>query len=467
MLQDQGTVVVAADVLFRASVDLLATKDYVYALADAAVAELSHTAGMAGDDSTAHAFAAVYEPAAQIIVEGVSGAGQALGLTAAKLLAAAVNYKAADDAVAAKFLRGIDVQSVATNTRQPECEKQQIAQELPTVTGSKQVHEIPIIGKFWPQGDPDRLHQAGDIWLQLAAKIDDAQFHAHQHVAPVDANCQGPMIDALHEYVKQIYVPNPSGATDIAAGRPLMENVSGACRKIGSACHDYADAIHECRNTLIALGVTAGIITVGGILLTVFTAGGSDAAAVAADGVIVADAAVAAETLAGAAERAVAAVAVAEAESIVAAEPAKLATLGVITAGGVFAIAGAADAAPGIVLTGTLAMPSPAIGPPVPPIPASGTFPPYPPARAAAATAWLASLPSRDAAYGTPDDIAYQIRTAGHPERLMETGLPPGPGTTVWADGYVRQEALCMSLTAKRSRRPGRGERPLLLVSRS
>jgi hypothetical protein len=44
----------------------------------------------------------------------------------------------------------------------------------------------------------------------------------------------------------------------------------------------------------------------------------------------------------------------------------------------------------------------------------------------------VAALDTRDPVYGTPDDIAYQIRVAGQPEVAM----PIGGGNVFWADGY-------------------------------
>jgi hypothetical protein len=215
----------------------------------------------------------------------------------------------------------------------------------------------------------------------------------------------------------------------IDAGHPLMENVSAACRSMSQICQQYADAIDTCRNTLIGLAVAAGIITVAGVLLTVFTLGGSDAAAAAGDAALVADAAAAAEALAAAEAELAAAAVVAEAESVVAAALARLAAAGLITATVVVATAGAADAAP--LLSGNLTA-IPATVPPLPPGPPSGAFPPYSPANAAAAAAWSNTLLTRDPVYGTPDDIAYQIRVAGQPERE----IPTGTGLSVWADGY-------------------------------
>ncbi|MFF2147451.1 hypothetical protein [Kitasatospora sp. NPDC058190] len=62
---------------------------------------------------------------------------------------------------------------------------------------------------------------------------------------------------------------------------PITANavVAVACRELQSICNDYAKAIDDCQDRLIELGVTAGVATTGGVLPTVFTLGGSDAAA--------------------------------------------------------------------------------------------------------------------------------------------------------------------------------------------
>src|SRR5262249_60055643 len=73
-----------------------------------------------------------------------------------------------------------------------------------------------------------------------------------------------------------------------------------------------------------------------------------------------------------------------------------------------------------------------ATGPPLPPTPPGGKSPPFPPAQQAAAAQWMAGLNTRDPVFGTPDDIAYQIRVAGQPEVAM----PIGGGNVFWADGY-------------------------------
>jgi hypothetical protein len=443
---------IVPDVLFRASVQMRDTKDFVYAIAGGTVGDLHVSAGMAGDDQTAHSFAAKYEPAAQTIVKGISGAGQGVGMTASKLLRVAADYLAAEDRTAARFTGAINTDSFAAAPA-PDCEPQNVAAALPMVTGSKEVHEIPVIGKFWPQGDPDKLRATAKVWAQAAELIDQAQSNAEQHSSPVPVYCSGGTVTAFEKNVHRIYSANPSGNTIVDPGQPLMENLSASCRQMQRVCDGYADAIEDCRHTLIALGVAAGIITAGGIILTIFTFGGSDAAAAAGDAALAAEAATAAEALLVAEEEAVAAAAIAEAEAVIEGALAKLAAAGVVTAAVVAGTGGSASAA-GPALAG---MPAaiPAVVPPIPPGAPSGLFPPYGPGDQQAATAWANTLQTRDPVYGTPDDIAYQIRTAGQPERY----IPTATGGGVWADGYRDSDGALID--AKHVRNQGCSPRTL------
>jgi hypothetical protein len=58
------------DTVFRASRQYLDTKDFVYGIAEGTAGDLSYSAGMAGDDQTAHQFASKYEPCAQTVLRG-------------------------------------------------------------------------------------------------------------------------------------------------------------------------------------------------------------------------------------------------------------------------------------------------------------------------------------------------------------------------------------------------------------
>ncbi|MFF2631157.1 hypothetical protein ACFVUN_36005 [Kitasatospora griseola] len=177
-------------VVFRASVEFLDTKDFVYAIAAGNAGDLASASGMAGDDSVAHSFAAKYEPAAKTIVKAIGTAGQGMASISGRLLTMAANYLAIENSIAAAMTGRIDTSS-GTAQRAQECEPREAYNSLPMVTGSKEVHEIPVVGKFWPQGDPDRLRHAGQVWAKCASLIDDAQVNAGRYAAAVVEQCQG------------------------------------------------------------------------------------------------------------------------------------------------------------------------------------------------------------------------------------------------------------------------------------
>ncbi|MFJ1796572.1 restriction endonuclease fold toxin-2 domain-containing protein [Kitasatospora griseola] len=437
--------------VFRASVEFLDTKDFVYAIAAGTAGDLaSSSSGMAGDDSVAHSFAGKYEPAAKTIVKAIGTAGQGMAAISGRLLTMAANYLAVEDSIAAAMTGRIDTSS-GTAQRAQECEPSEAYNSLPMVTGSKEVHEVPVIGKFWPQGDPDRLRQAGRVWARCASLLDDAQANAGRHAAAVVEQCQGRAFDAFQEYAATVYAASPHGGTDVSSSLPLLENVSAACRQMQSICDEYADAIDTCRDTLIGLAVAAGIITAAGVILTVFTFGGSDAAAVAADAALAADAAVAAEALAAAEAELAAAAAVAEAEAVVASLAARLA----VTAG----VAAVVATVPAVAIASTPVgppsnpLPVPGVGPVPAPVPPP--YPAYSPAEQFAASTWVAGLPQRQPNYGTQDDRDYQVRVAGTPERLMSGAN----GETVWADGFRPSDGAIID--AKNVRKPGCSPRSL------
>jgi hypothetical protein len=268
------------------------------------------------------------------------------------------------------------------------------------------------------------------VWAKCATLIDDAQANAGRHTAPIKAHCSGEAFDRFVEYAATVYTASPQGGTAVGAGAPLLENVSAGCRLMHNMCSDYANAIDTCRATLIGLGIAAGVIAAGGLLLTIVTLGGSDVAAGAGEAALAAEAAAAAETLATAEAGAVSAAAVAEAEAIVASAASRLIITAAVVGTGVATATVPADAAPATNLPPAgPGIPGGPIGPVPPPIPPA--FPLYDATQLAAARQWLSSLGTRPAAYGTDEDIAYQKQVAGEPERLME-----GSGFSKYADGF-------------------------------
>ncbi|MER8100873.1 hypothetical protein [Kitasatospora sp. NPDC094016] len=162
------------DVVFRASVQFLGSKDFVYNIASGVVGDLASSEGMAGDDTVAHDFATKYERTAKSVVKATGTAGRAMATISSRLLTMAANYLSVQDSVAAASTGKINTLApLAKGTQQ--CDESEAHNSLPMVTGSREAHEIPVIGKFWPQGNPNRLRGAAQVWEQCASAIDTAQ----------------------------------------------------------------------------------------------------------------------------------------------------------------------------------------------------------------------------------------------------------------------------------------------------
>jgi hypothetical protein len=429
-----GGYAVDPDLVFGAATNFLATKQFVFDIASGLAGDLSGTGGMAGGDKAGHAFAASYQPAAQAVIAGIDKAGQGMGAISARLLTMAVNYLEAENQISKSLGSSIDVSS-ALSPDTSECEPTGAAAKLPEAVGAGQHSSIPVIGRFWPQGDTGRLRSAAQVWASAAHLIDEAQANAGQHAIPVIYECSGAAFTAFQHYAATLYTPSPHGGTDISPSLPLLENLSAACRLLGTQCESYADAIDHCKHVIEALATAAGLVTVGGLLLTVVTFGGSDEGAGAADGAIASEAAAAAAALEAGEADSAAVAAVQEAEQIVAQLAAKLVVTGGVVAATVLSGSSSANAATGSGGTGGTGATGTAgsgglVGPIAPKKPPA--YPLYSLAKQKAAAAWIQTMPQRPPNYGIPADQAYQVRVAGEPERNL-TGKD---GSNVWADGY-------------------------------
>jgi hypothetical protein len=440
------------ETVFRVSIQYLDTKTFVYGIADGTAGDLSASAGMAGDDSTAHDFASKYEPCARTVVKAMGTAGQAMSAVSGRLLTMAWNYLKTEDSVAASF-NGGQIDTASGMQRQPKnCEPSEAYVALPAVTGAKQSSSIPVISRFWPQGDPDKLRAAAQVWQKAAELIDNAQTNGARQAMPIFIYCSGDAVDAFGKYAATVFTGQPSGGTTVAASQPLMENISAGCRLLANACNAYASSIDNLRSTITNLAIAAGVISVAGIIGTIFTLGLSDEAAGAGDAALVADAAAAAGEFATAESSSAAAAAIAEAEAIVA-EAASQLNVEVASATTTASVSGVTmpqSLAQSVVLDANQTSLVGPIGPNTPP-----AFPLYTPAQQAAAAAWANTLPSRAPNYGNADDQAYQLRVAGTPERLMSSAN----GGTVWADGFRSTDGAIID--AKNVRQQGCSPRTL------
>lgn len=395
---------------------------------------LNPTGRMAGNDDAGHAFATRYGPAGQSVSNGLATANKQLGDTADGLLAMAFNYLQAEQG--SNFL----VPKAMGGAPQRSCRADEQAVAIPSAIGAGQESSLPLIGQFWPQGDPDRLRHAAATWRRVAVLTEELSRRGATIVAEVaDAN-SGRAIDAF----AQGWTPMTTLLTEVAA----------TSRKLQSASESYAQRIDDQRHTMEAIAAGIGVTTTVAIVLTVFTFGGSDVVGGVADAAAVTAAADAAVTfgvgVAGAGEvAALAGADVAIADVVltlpVIAPIAAEAELVGVSASSLDLVASVAPPGVALFFTGVqdvAAADNPPYAPlasglgdpflngAIPPQPGS-PFPPLSPQKQAQALAWVRGLRP----IPTPTTSAwgqYQVRVAGP----VQYEMPTGDGRLLRADGF-------------------------------
>ena len=389
--------------------------------------------GMAGNDDAGHQFAAKYDPSAQSVSNGLFSTVKQFADIADGLLAMAFNYLQAEQG--SNFL----VPQVFGGQPELSCRTNQQAVAIPSAQGNAEQSSLPLIGQFWPQGDPVRLRHAAATWRQVAALVEEASSRGAGAVSGVtDAN-SGQAIDAF----AQSWVPVST----------LLAQIADVSRKLATAAESYAQQIDDERARIEEIGVTIAVATTAGVLLTVFTLGISDEVVVGGDVALVGAAAEAAATyaveVAGAGE--VAALAgtdaaiegsiltlpliapiAAEAE-LVGVSAGSLETVATIVPAGVWLFTnGVEDVAAAGYTTpqATTAPGDPLLNGAIPPQPGS-PYPMLPPQQQAEAVAWVQGL------YSFPENhqaawADYQRRVAG--PNIYE--MPTDDGRFVNADGF-------------------------------
>ncbi|MFF9645902.1 restriction endonuclease fold toxin-2 domain-containing protein [Kitasatospora aureofaciens] len=419
-------------------------------------------AGMAGDDDAGKKFAAKYDPAAQKVADAMAQVIGQLGGTANGLYTMALSYLQTDADVAASMMAPQNL----PETTDPQCDEQAAKAKLSSAAGHNDtgaVHEI--LRKFWPQGDVDRLRKAAADWKHFASLISRLGAEGDKRVQRVTASSTSSAVTSFAQNWAKVH-------DGCATEGPLLNSMTNAAFKLGQACEAYAKEVEDLRDKLEDLAVAAGLVAGAGILLTVFTLGGSDLAAAGGEAAIAAEAGTAAVAMTAAVEGSAELAVLAEAAAVVDSAAAGLipvgATLTAATATAVV-LAGATDAA---------AAPGPkpppfTVTPGMPPLPHDPTspFPLLPPQQQAAIRAWMAQMEQDGRTFqalgpsvkGDPKIDArrgYQVRVAGSTEYRLYTnvkdpetgrelgmdadGVRPEDGAAIDAK-YIGQQKSCKS----------------------
>ncbi|WP_030241805.1 restriction endonuclease fold toxin-2 domain-containing protein [Streptomyces sp. NRRL S-350] len=417
------------------------------------VGSMDAAAGMAGDDDAGHSFAAKYDPVAQAVVTAVGQAVAHLGGTANGLYTMAMNYIKTDADVAADLMQPQQLPQATA----PGCDQEPLNVRIPSAVGHNSSAVDEIIAQFWPQGDPDKLRQAGSDWQNLGRLVNTLGLQGNDQVQTVTATSTSSAVDGFTANWSKMY-------QDCVVRGPLLNSISDAASKLSAACNSYAQAIDDLRSKLQDLAVGAGIVAGVGIGLTIFTLGISDAAAAGGEAAIAGEAGAAALAMTAGIEGSAELAVLAEAEAIVneaAAGLSPVAAAATVTAGGtavVLASAGSASAAapaPGPV-------PGPGVIGPIAPDPTS-PFHNLSPQQLAEFQQWMTqmeadgrttsiSMPPALNAKGKPtkqqiiDARAYQLRIAGDTEYSLYTTetKPDGSQWAMDADGIRPQDGAAI-----------------------
>ncbi|MER5642211.1 restriction endonuclease fold toxin-2 domain-containing protein [Kitasatospora sp. NPDC002227] len=398
------------------------------------VGSLDDAAGMAGDDDTGHAFATKYDPVAQSVVNALGRAVAQLGGTANGLYTMAVNYTRTEADIAASMMQPEQL----PQSSDPQCDDQAKDVQIPTAVGHQNWAVREIIARFWPQGDPDKLRQAGTDWKRLAQLVSRLGTEGDQLAQAVTTSSTASAVDSFATNWRAMH-------DGCAPSGPLLNTLTSTAYQLGEACETYAKGIDDLRDKLEDLALVAGGVAVAGVALTLFTLGGSDVAAVGGEAAIAAEAGSAALALTAELEASAEVAVLAEAAAVVDAAAARLIPIGVAAAGGLV-IAGAGS--PGANAAPTPAAPTPGIGP-LPPDPSS-RYPVLGPGQQQDMRTWMTRMGADGRTspalgpMGKPKidaRRAYQQRVAGDTEYQLYTDIPDGKGgqKSMNADG-VRPE---------------------------
>jgi hypothetical protein len=237
---------------------------------------LQNISGMAGDDSYGHGFGATYDPAAKALFGALSAADRAIGQAATGLTTTANNYLKADHHSNPK------AGTAPPEQFQPPVVYADISYpDPPSAVGPGHSSVPHAIAKYWPNGHQDSLRTAATAFRSASGAIDTLGTGLHGQVLSITDNNSGDSITAMADFWAQIWKDDPDG------GKAPLSTAKYACDQLAKACDTFAHAIDtahsQVEHKLGEAGIAIGFTTALGAALSLFTFGGSDAAAGALD----------------------------------------------------------------------------------------------------------------------------------------------------------------------------------------
>ncbi len=234
---------------------------------------LDSNSGMAGDDRPAGSFTSGYNPAVNAAWKALRTSALALGGISRGLTQTANNFVAAENHSTAGHHPPLP-----SYVPEPVFDDVEMASPNSATGPGETVWFLPgPLARFWPNAHTDRMRTAAAAWHNTAAAVTSLSGDAVASLSGLESGDD--TAAAISSFVSQIYTPGDNST--------VLAGTAQICKSIGDACDQYASAVDskrsDVKNALLGAGIAVGVTTIIGVLGTIFTGGGSDAAAGAAD----------------------------------------------------------------------------------------------------------------------------------------------------------------------------------------
>ncbi|MEU1012154.1 restriction endonuclease fold toxin-2 domain-containing protein [Streptomyces sp. NPDC005890] len=215
--------------------------------------ELDRQHGMAGDDDAGRAFAKVYESAAGTTLDMIGFSAYVMGETGKGLMRTCRELMAQESSIASAILgKQVDL-TYRMGDPAADCSESflGLGQELPEVVGETawydQYAPAGMSDRF--RGSPEKLRDVAGTWRRgaklMTRFLEDAQAYAHT----ADKAHSGEAADAFRSYFKG-FVGFAAPPERAHPDEPLVANLVAACIQLAKACERYADHVEAAKRQI-------------------------------------------------------------------------------------------------------------------------------------------------------------------------------------------------------------------------
>lgn len=212
--------------------------------------DLDRQKGMAGDDDAGHEFAKVYQSAASTALDKMGFSALVMSETGRGLMHTAREFMARESHIASQILGQQVDMTDSMGDPYEDCEESFLGrgQELQGVVGDTAWYDQYAPGgrssRF--RGSPEKLRDVAESWRRggklMVRFLEDAQACAHT----ADKAHKGEAAEAFRKYFANFvgFAPPPDYAHP---EETLVANLVAACSQLARACDRYADHVEDAK----------------------------------------------------------------------------------------------------------------------------------------------------------------------------------------------------------------------------